>query len=151
MTYSTTTDGLSVYLVLESLLKSREFVSVLRSVDSSRGVDELVKIMSFRGLKYEIINNNICITFNVLKDFIEKRLFSGFDEVWLFSKQFPSICLEDVPYSTGDAMFGKKDLDPKTLEIFEKVDCDLLLADGVDLCFAAREKALFDYVLALKV
>ena len=149
MAYSSIIENFSVSTVLGELFFEDEFIAVLRSIDSSRSVEDIVRILNFHEIEFLINNFNVCLIADALKDSLKKELFTGFDEVWLFKAQLPQICLEGVPYSTADAMYEKNQMDPKTLEVFENVRCELLLADGVDLWVAAREKKVFEFVLGL--
>lgn len=111
MAYSSIIDNLSVSTVLGDLLFEDEFIAVLRSIDSSRFVEDMVRIVNFHEIEFLINNFNVCLK--------------------------------------ADGMNKQEQMDPKTLEVFENVRCELLLADGVDLWVAAREKKVFEFVLGL--
>ena len=61
MAYSSIIENFSVSTVLGELFFEDEFIAVLRSIDSSRSVEDIVRILNFHEIEFLINNFNVCL------------------------------------------------------------------------------------------
>lgn len=138
---------LTVHEALERVAEYIEnSVTVVRNVDGARSLEDLSETFNFHQIDYQIINSNLCLSKENLLQSIEENVFTGFDEVWIFKDSAPKRSLTDVPYSTGDALFYKNELDKSVYERFQEENCVLLLADGVQLHYLTTDQVLFSMI-----
>lgn len=141
MTYHANLQDLSVYESLVKLMDSypMSIVAVVRSIDSSYLKQDLEKILQFHDVSYKVINGNLCLFKEDLRDAVSAGVFTGFDEVWLFYHAPPSKNLTSIPNATSDSKdFGGK-VDREMLEAFHETKCVVILADGCGLNYLTSD------------
>lgn len=132
---------LNIHTVLIPFITSHlsNGVAVVRSIDSSCAKNDLEKILKFHGVSYSIQHSNIYLCEENLRKASCFDVFTGFDELWLFSDSPPLKNLTEVPISTSDGHDFSKNIDPKIFEAFQETKCTVLLADGCGLNYLTSD------------
>ena len=133
--------------IREELTKTMDFfsedlIAVVRSIDSGHSRESLEKAMKFHDLSYDVLNGNICLSRKNLQCAISDKLFTGFDEVWLFAGFTPKKDLSEVPAATSDGQDFSENLHLEILEAFHETECFVLLGDGCGLNYLTNNLAI---------
>lgn len=136
---------LSIEEVLPDILKLMENpIGIVRSVDSAKSSDDLEMVFKFHDIEYEYKNSNFVIHAPALEDAINKILFTGFDELWLFETRMPDYSLANLPCSTSDGTFFNEGVEEDLIHAFKKSGAKIMLADGIGLNVLYSDKKFKD-------
>lgn len=113
--------------------------AVVRSLDSARTNEQLLKILSFHKISADIFENNVWLTYDNLVLALAADVFTGFDEIWVYKKSMPSIPLRDAPSVTSDGEDFSVALPVGLAEVIEQSDCALVVGDGCGLNYAGHD------------
>ena len=120
---------------------------VVRSIDSIHDIDDLRHALDVHGVKSSVLLGNVCILGSDLYAAAEARVFSGFDEVWIYSGLPPQFSLAELPGATSDTTDFSEGFPDVLRRAFEESRCTLLLADGNGLNFATVTQPIADELL----
>jgi hypothetical protein len=122
------------------------WAAVVRGIDSSRCLDDLVSILTVHHINHQIVNRNPCLSITALQEALNAEVFSGFDEVWIVAGTPPSFELTDVPCATSDATDFSGGIPLGFTEAMEKTACVLVLGDGCGLNYVTSIERIRDEI-----
>lgn len=143
--------------VRDALLQVRDFVSessvaVVRSIDSACSRDGLSRALTFHRVPYDVVLGNIQLSMENLWRAVDAEVFTGFDEVWIFSGEFPAADLTRMPPVTSDGTDFTDGIPEEVARTFESGHCFLVVGDGCGLNYATSDdriaKAIAEYAAA---
>ncbi len=127
----------------------REWITVIRSIDSASSQDDLAKALTFHKVPHNCTNGNICFSVGDLQRVLDADVFTGFDEVWIVSGSSPSFDLGHLPSATSDATDFSARM-PKDLRLaIEKTNCILVVGDGCGLNYATTDEQICEAIVLM--
>lgn len=122
-------------------LSESELVAVVKCIDSSNLKEDMENILNFHKITYHIFHDNICLDHeNLLKALFEK-VFTDFDELWLFKGSFPTQNISTSRCTSDFHNFNKR-LPNEVVDVFLRTDCWMLLGDGCGLNYLTADERI---------
>lgn len=136
----------SVADALTGIVRSCEknWLAVIRSLDSSRETDDLAKVLAFHQLAYDLINGNVCLTIDHLRIALAAEAFTGFDEVWMIAGPPPATDLASMPRATSESTDFSSGVPDGLSSTMKETNCVLILGDGCGLNYATTSQQIED-------
>jgi hypothetical protein len=125
-------------------LRGHDWLAVVRSIDSACTTGDLTKAIAFHHLAYDVINGNVCLSVETLKQAMSGGAFTGFDEVWIIAGSPPSSDLASLPNATSDGADFSSELPEEVRSAMEQMSCILILGDGCGLNYATTSPQLHE-------
>ena len=131
----------SISCVIDDLLCAQPSLqwAIIRSIDSATSLDDVRRILNFHHTGHTVNNDNVILSRDELVDAIEKEVFTGYDEMWLFDEYPTSLDLTNTPIATSDVELFAREVPDKLRTAVSRTRCRLLLADGMGLNFASPD------------
>jgi hypothetical protein len=123
------------------------WAAIIRGIDSTRSRDGLTKVLVSHHVSYDVVNGNVCVSIASLQQCLERRLFTGFDEIWFFSCNLPPFDLASAPSATSDAANFSLTMPEELLIAIEKTSCIAVLADGCGLNYAVTDERILEEIM----
>ena len=140
-------ENLSIALLRIYHLLDPSWYAVLRCIDSSRSVSDLVNILRSHDIAHRVINGNVCMTLVTINKAIADGLFHGFDEIWVISGTPPCIELSKYPCATSDGIDFSHEFPEGFAEVMRQVSCVIVLGDGCGLNYATNRSDIHQELL----
>ena len=123
------------------------WVAVVRSIDSSSSMDDLVRILAFHCIAYEVVHGNVCLSMSDLQKALDAGVFTGFDEVWIISGRPPAMELSQLPSTTSDGTEFSRGMPEGLPTAMEKMNCILIVGDGCGLNYATSNEYIREAIM----
>ena len=123
--------------------------AVIRSLDSARSQELLLKILALHGVKSYVVASNVCVATRDLGLALEKEVFTGFDEVWIFRNGMPNLPLDSVVSATSDSEDFGIELPVDVAEAIDESGCVLVVGDGCGLNYAGQDEDMIDKIRSI--
>ena len=147
MTYGMVSDGRVGSALARVLpLWGRDWVAVIRGIDSARSNDGLTKVLTSHHMPYDVVNGNICVSVATLRKGGDVGLFTGFDEIWIFSGNPPTLDLASLPSATSDAIDFSSTVPSELSVAMEEKNCIVVLGDGCGLNYAVSDQRIQEII-----
>jgi hypothetical protein len=121
-------------------MRGQNWTAIVRSIDSATSVDDLITTLAFHRVPHDVNNGNVCVSIDALQKGLDAGLFTGFDEVWIFSDNPPTFDLGPLPSATSDATDFSSSVPSELTNAIEKTNCVVVLGDGCGLNYATSDK-----------
>jgi hypothetical protein len=123
---------------------------VVRSIDSARTKESLGGILRHYGIRFQIVNGNVCLSPSGVKECLSRTIFTGFDEVWVFRQEPLPTSLAEVPAATSDAVIFAEGVPGALTDVALSTECLLVLADGCGLNYLTTDRGIFRAIKTLE-
>lgn len=124
-----------------------EEIAVIRSIDSGDSQDYLNRALLFHKIKYEVAHGNFYVDAENLWRAIEREVFTGFDEVWIYNGVPPQVDLGGVRPATSDGTDFSEGLPMEIAKALDTTHCLLVLGDGCGLNYATQDERIASRIL----
>ncbi len=144
--------GGSVEIALNRILPmcGTTWAAIIRGLDSTRSRDALTKLLAFHQVPHGVTNGNVCVSLGDLPKSLEVQIFTGFDEVWIFSGSTPDFDLASLPSATSDAADYSATVPEEISSAIEKTNCITVLGDGCGLNYAVSDERIQRAIMKVK-
>jgi hypothetical protein len=123
-------------------LCEQDWTTIIRSIDSCRSLDGLVRILAFHHMAHKVVHRNVCLSMSELQKALDAGVFTGFDEVWIVSGRPPAFELSQLPSATSDGTQFSGGMPEGLAEAVEKTACVLILGNGCGLNYATSNERI---------
>lgn len=128
-------------------LRGHDWLSVVRSIDSTCAADDLAKTLTIHRVGYDVINGNICMSMDALEQALSAGVFTGFDEVWIIAGLPPASDLSMLPSATSDGTDFSLEMPEELSRSMEQIKAVLILGDGCGLNYATTIHQLWEELI----
>jgi hypothetical protein len=123
-------------------LHDRDWLAIVRNIDSTHATDGLSNALAFHRVAYNIINGNVCLSIEAIQKAVSKEVFTGFDEVWIIAGSPPASDLSMLPSATSDGADFSSRVPEGLLDAMVRTNCILIVGDGCGLNYATTSSRL---------
>jgi hypothetical protein len=102
----------------------------------------------FHKIRHGFRSGNVVVTEEELRTALSKGVFTGFDEVWIFTDSPPIEDMQTLPSATSESTDFDSALPQELLEFLETTSFRVILGDGCGLNYATRDREIAELLIS---